>query len=124
MAPAQGATQAATLPSQGYQLPGATARDKYNHAFSLLRQANYGEAELALRAFLAEHAMRQYWPSFEQIILFWEAVALNAGQITERFRTLEAEGFFRNIAGMVVGRHAHRAPRVDECSHPRGEKVG
>ncbi len=56
VAPAQGATQAATLPPQGYQLPGATARDKYNHAFSLLRQANYGEAELALRAFLAEHA--------------------------------------------------------------------
>lgn len=55
-------------------------------------------------AFVAEHAMRQYWPSFDQIILFWEAVALNASQITERFRTLEKQGFFRNVAGMVVGK--------------------
>jgi len=53
---------------------------------------------------VAEHARRQYWPSFEQIVLFWEAVALNASQITERFRRLEAEGFFRNVAGMVVGK--------------------
>lgn len=55
-------------------------------------------------AFVAEHAMRQYWPSFERIILFWEAVALEAGQIAERFRTLEQEGLFNNVAGMVVGK--------------------
>ncbi len=55
-------------------------------------------------AFVAEHAMRQYWPSFDQIILFLEAVALNAGQISERFRALEEQRFFRNVAGMVVGK--------------------
>ena len=39
----------------GYDLPGNSAKDKYDHAFGLLRQANYDEAELALRAFIEEH---------------------------------------------------------------------
>ena len=39
-----------------YDFPGVTPEDKYNHAFSLLSQANYDEAERALRAFLAQHA--------------------------------------------------------------------
>ncbi len=38
-----------------YALAGATAEDKYSHAFSLLSQANYDQAERALQAFLQEH---------------------------------------------------------------------
>lgn len=39
----------------GYALPGNTPQEQYSHAFGLLRQANYGEAELALRAFIEQH---------------------------------------------------------------------
>lgn len=38
-----------------YPLAGDTPEERYRHAFGLLSQANYGEAELALRAFLAQH---------------------------------------------------------------------
>jgi tol-pal system protein YbgF len=38
-----------------YALAGATAEDQYSHAFSLLSQANYDQAERALQAFLQEH---------------------------------------------------------------------
>lgn len=38
-----------------YALPGETAEEKYSHAFSLLSQANYDQAEQALRAFLEEY---------------------------------------------------------------------
>jgi tol-pal system protein YbgF len=44
-----GAQQAA---APGYALAGETPEAQYNHAFGLLSQANYGEAELALRAFV------------------------------------------------------------------------
>lgn len=65
-APAQAAQPAPTGPSPqalgpqaanaaGYALPGDTAQEQYSHAFGLLRQANYGEAELALRAFIERH---------------------------------------------------------------------
>jgi tol-pal system protein YbgF len=36
-------------------LPEGTAKDQYNHAFGLLRQANYDQAETAFREFLAKH---------------------------------------------------------------------
>jgi tol-pal system protein YbgF len=51
----------------GYNFPSAVPEDRYNHAFSLLSQANYDEAERALRAFLAQHGDHQlagnakYW---------------------------------------------------------------
>ncbi len=38
-----------------YVLPGATAEEQYRGAFGLLSQANYGEAELALRAFVEQN---------------------------------------------------------------------
>ncbi|MEE8504913.1 MAG: tol-pal system protein YbgF [Kiloniellales bacterium] len=38
-----------------YPLAGDTPEERYRHAFGLLSQANYGEAELALRAFLVQH---------------------------------------------------------------------
>lgn len=50
-----------------YASPGVTPEDKYSHAFSLLSQANYDEAERALRAFLEQHPDHQlagnakYW---------------------------------------------------------------
>ena len=44
-----GAQQAAT---PGYALAGETPEEQYRHAFGLLSQANYGEAELALRTFV------------------------------------------------------------------------
>jgi tol-pal system protein YbgF len=43
---------AATLP---YDLPGATPEAQYEHAFGLLRQANYPDAEAALRTFIERH---------------------------------------------------------------------
>ncbi len=52
------ATQAVTPPSAGtlaYVLPGATPEEQYNHAFGLLSQANYEEAERALQAFIDQH---------------------------------------------------------------------
>lgn len=36
----------------GYALAGETPEEQYRHAFGLLSQANYGEAELALRTFV------------------------------------------------------------------------
>lgn len=47
------ATQEAALPA--VQLPGTSAKDDYDYAFGLLRQADYPRAEAALRAFLAAH---------------------------------------------------------------------
>jgi tol-pal system protein YbgF len=44
-----GAQQAA---APGYALAGETPEEQYRHAFGLLSQANYGEAELALRTFV------------------------------------------------------------------------
>ena len=48
-------------------LSGATPEAQYQNAFGLLRQANYGEAEAALRAFIEQHpdhalaGNAQYW---------------------------------------------------------------
>ncbi len=59
--------QPVIIGSQEYALPGDTPEEQYNHAFSLLRQANYGEAELALNAFVArnpDHGLAgnaKYW---------------------------------------------------------------
>ena len=47
-----GTTQAAL---QTPSLPGNTAKEKYDHAFGLLSQANYPAAEQALQAFLQQH---------------------------------------------------------------------
>ena len=41
--------------AQAFVLQGTTAEEQYKHAFSLLSQANYGEAELALRSFVEQH---------------------------------------------------------------------
>lgn len=58
--PGEGA-QGAALPS------GANAQEKYDHAFGLLRQTDYGRAEQAFAAFLSQHkdhalaGNAQYW---------------------------------------------------------------
>ena len=39
----------------GYALVGATPEEQYKYAFGLLSQANYGEAELALRGFVDQN---------------------------------------------------------------------
>jgi len=39
----------------GYTLIGETPQEQYKYAFGLLSQANYGEAELALRGFVDQH---------------------------------------------------------------------
>jgi tol-pal system protein YbgF len=54
VAPGNQTNQGATGQS-AYALPGTTPEDKYSHAFSLLSQANYDQAEQALRAFLEEY---------------------------------------------------------------------
>ena len=50
--PVQPGTQEAAA---GYKLVGETPREQYNYAFGLLSQANYGEAELALRGFVDQN---------------------------------------------------------------------
>jgi tol-pal system protein YbgF len=63
----QGATQTAAVSAQSYELPGETPDAKYSYAFSLLRQANYEEAEVALTAFVLQFGDNplagnaQYW---------------------------------------------------------------
>ena len=53
--------------AQDYALQGGNAEEQYRHAFGLLSQANYGEAELALRAFVQANpddplaGNAQYW---------------------------------------------------------------
>jgi tol-pal system protein YbgF len=66
--PAGGTAPAATTTTTGtYQLPGNTVEAQYEYAFNLLRQANYDEAEKALRAFVDQHPTdflagnAQYW---------------------------------------------------------------
>ncbi|MSO93247.1 MAG: tol-pal system protein YbgF [Rhodospirillales bacterium] len=44
-----------TSPVQSAVLPGGSAREQYDYAFGLLRQANYDQAEAALREFLNKH---------------------------------------------------------------------
>ncbi len=51
----QGAAGGQQTASLIYPLAGETPEERYKHAFGLLSQANYGEAELALRAFLDQH---------------------------------------------------------------------
>ncbi len=66
---APAATSATTTASviTPYDLPGNTPEEQYEYAFGLLRQANYNEAELALRTFLDLHpddllaGNAQYW---------------------------------------------------------------
>lgn len=48
-------TQTAAAPSEGYDLPDAPPGEQYEHAFGLLRQADYAKAEQALRAFVEAH---------------------------------------------------------------------
>lgn len=52
VAPQPGSQQTATA---AYGLSGASPQEQYQHAFGLLSQANYGEAELALRAFVDQN---------------------------------------------------------------------
>ncbi len=47
---------AQAVAASDYSLPGATAKENYDHAFGLLRQANFEEAELALTAFLDSYS--------------------------------------------------------------------
>jgi muramoyltetrapeptide carboxypeptidase len=45
-----------------------------------------------------------YWPSLEEVILFWEALETQPHEIERQFTIMEAEGFFNNVTGMVVGK--------------------
>ena len=58
---------AAAAPPAGGALPSGSATEQYNHAFGLLRQANYPAAEAAFKAFVEAHPRdkmagnAQYW---------------------------------------------------------------
>jgi tol-pal system protein YbgF len=60
-------TQTASATTGGFQLQGNTVEEQYQFAFDLLRQANYDEAEKALRTFVDQHPKdvlagnAQYW---------------------------------------------------------------
>ncbi len=66
-APPPAAAATTTASTGAYQLPGNTVEAQYEYAFNLLRQANYDEAEKALRAFVDQHPTdflagnAQYW---------------------------------------------------------------
>jgi tol-pal system protein YbgF len=70
-APAAPADMASAAPAghaaSGGLLPNSSAAEQYNHAFGLLKQADYPAAESALKAFVAEHPKdpmagnAQYW---------------------------------------------------------------
>src|SRR5690606_41279521 len=63
----QPATTAPAAPATPYVLPGNTPDEQYQHAFGLLRQADYAEAERALSAFIERNPASplagnaQYW---------------------------------------------------------------
>ncbi len=65
--PSDPAGAAPTAPSATGTLPSGSATDQYNHAFGLLKQANYPAAETALKAFVESHPKdqmagnAQYW---------------------------------------------------------------
>ncbi|MEE8353858.1 MAG: LD-carboxypeptidase [Dehalococcoidales bacterium] len=46
----------------------------------------------------------RYWPSFERVILFWEAAWMQPHLIERELTIAEADGFFDNVAGMVIGK--------------------
>jgi muramoyltetrapeptide carboxypeptidase len=46
----------------------------------------------------------QYWPSFENVILFWEAAWMQPHVIERELTIAEADGFFDNVTGMVIGK--------------------
>jgi len=58
---------ASPRPSAGGSLPSGSQTEQYNHAFGLLKKADYPEAEAALKAFIAQHPRdpmagnAQYW---------------------------------------------------------------
>jgi tol-pal system protein YbgF len=60
-------TQAASAAGDGNALPEGDAKAQYDHAFGLLRQADYAKAERALRAFVDAHPAHElagnakYW---------------------------------------------------------------
>jgi muramoyltetrapeptide carboxypeptidase len=45
-----------------------------------------------------------FWPVLEETILFWEALGTQPHEIERQFTIAEAEGFFNNVTGMVVGK--------------------
>jgi len=45
-----------------------------------------------------------FWPSLGSTILFWEALLTQPQEIERQFIIAEAEGFFNNVTGMVVGK--------------------
>jgi muramoyltetrapeptide carboxypeptidase len=48
--------------------------------------------------------LTSYWPAFGETILFWEALGTKPNEIERQFTIAEAEGFFNNVTGMVVGK--------------------
>jgi len=45
-----------------------------------------------------------YWPSLEEVIMFWEAFETQPHVIERQLTIAEAEGMFDTVAGMVVGK--------------------
>ncbi len=45
-----------------------------------------------------------FWPSLGSTILFWEALQTKPNEIERQFTIAEAEGFFNNVTGMVIGK--------------------
>jgi len=48
--------------------------------------------------------LTSYWPAFGETILFWEALETQPHEIERQFTIAEAEGFFNNVTGMVIGK--------------------
>ena len=48
--------------------------------------------------------LTSFWPVFGETILFWETLETQPHEIERQFTIAEAEGFFNNVTGMVVGK--------------------
>jgi len=101
----------AAAAAPGANLPSGSTTDQYNHAFGLLKQADYPAAEAALRAFIEQHpndpmaGNAQYWlgESYYARSKFMEAAATFAEGYKRYPKSAKAPDGILKL-GMSLGR--------------------
>jgi muramoyltetrapeptide carboxypeptidase len=46
----------------------------------------------------------KYWPSLTDVIFFWETLETQPHEIERQLTIMEADGFFDNVKGMIIGK--------------------
>ncbi len=46
----------------------------------------------------------KYWPSLKEAIFFWETLETQPHEIERQLTIMEADGFFENVTGMIIGK--------------------